>query len=240
MTLAQINRAIQKIVGAEQDGDWGIESATKTLAKLGGIAPAGNLRQINAKGLALVKHFEGCSLKAYQDEVGVWTIGYGHTGLKHNDGTVCNGRTIDLEEAEQLLLYDMDNFDADVVATVEVPMTDDQFSALVSFDFNTGSLGTSTLLRKLNGGDYSGAADELLRWNRAGGKVLRGLTLRRQAERSLFLGQMGEPMKETQKAAKPEGEAITAHPSASEKWRTLPALDEQEQAEARQKPDSPD
>jgi GH24 family phage-related lysozyme (muramidase) len=71
---------------------------------------------------------------------------------------------------------------------VKVPITDDQFGALVSFDFNTGSLHKSTLLKKLNAGDYEGAANEFPKWNKAGGQVLRGLTRRRKSEQNLFLG----------------------------------------------------
>lgn len=145
-------------------------------------------RRINGRGIELVKHFESLFLKAYQDVVGVWTIGWGHTGLQHKDGTVYKGRVITKEKAEELLRYDMHQFEARVRTFVKVAINDDQFSALVSFDFNTGGLGKSTTLRKLNAGDNQGAADALLMWNKAGGKVVRGLTRRRQSERNLFLG----------------------------------------------------
>lgn len=146
------------------------------------------LRQISADGLALVKEFEGLYLKAYQDSVGVWTIGWGHTGLQHKDGTVHRGLAITRAKAEELLRYDMHQFEARVQTFVKVKISDDEFAALVSFDFNTGGLAKSTLLKKLNAGDRSGAANEFLRWNKAGGQVLRGLTRRRQSERHLFLG----------------------------------------------------
>src|SRR5215469_1896587 len=129
------------------------------------------MRLINKRGLELVKHFEGLHLYAYQDPVGVWTIGYGHTGLIHKDGTVRKGRVISEQEAENLLVHDMKQFSERVEKLITVPLTDDQFDALVSFDFNTGGLGKSTLRKKLNAGDYQGAADELLKWNKAGGKV---------------------------------------------------------------------
>lgn len=146
-------------------------------------------RQINDKGLYLVKHFEGCELKAYWDATGkCWTIGYGHTGLQHKDGTVYEGREITLQQAEFLLRYDMHQFESRVMIFVKVPTNDDQFSALVSFDFNTGSLGKSTLLKLLNAKQYEEAAKQFPRWNRSGGKVLRGLTLRRQSEQRLFRG----------------------------------------------------
>jgi len=146
------------------------------------------MRQIKERGLALVKHFESLFLKAYQDPVGIWTIGWGHTGLKHNDGTVHKGRTISEEEAHALLAHDMMTFCERVENLITVVLTDDQFDALVSFDFNTGGLAKSTLRKKLNAGDYEGAAAEFPKWNKAGGKVLRGLTRRRKSEQNLFNG----------------------------------------------------
>lgn len=144
-------------------------------------------RTINAAGVALVKHFEGLYLKAYKCPAGIWTIGYGHTGLKHNDGTVHSGRSITAAQAEELLRHDLAQFEARVSKGAEVPLTDDQFSALVSFDFNTGGFLTSTLRAKLNKGDYAGAADEFLRWDKVDGRPLSGLTRRRKSERNLFL-----------------------------------------------------
>lgn len=137
----------------------------------------------------LVKHFEGFYLKAYLCPAGIWTIGFGHTGLMHNDGTVYAGRKIDQVQAEALLRYDLEKFSERVGKLVTVPLEQHQFDALVSFAFNVGegALGKSTLLWKLNRYDYIGAADEFLRWNKGGGKVLAGLTRRRKAERHLFL-----------------------------------------------------
>lgn len=142
---------------------------------------------VTERGLALVRHFEGLYLKAYPCEAGVWTIGYGHTGLQHKDGTVFHGRVITETEALKLLEYDLNQFEARVKALVKVPLSGAQFDALVSFDFNTGALHKSTVLKRLNAGDYSGAADALLMWTRAGGKVQPGLVRRRKAERHLFL-----------------------------------------------------
>jgi lysozyme len=146
------------------------------------------MRHIKERGLDLVKHFESLFLKAYQDPVGVWTIGWGHTGLKHNDGTVHKGRAITEDDAHELLRHDMETFAERVAEFITVPLNDDQFDALVSFDFNTGGLAKSTLRKKLNAGDYEGAANEFPKWNKAGGKVLRGLTRRRKSEQNLFLG----------------------------------------------------
>lgn len=144
--------------------------------------------QTSDKGIALIKQFEGCKLTAYQDSVGVWTIGYGWT--QPVDGKpIRAGMTIKHETAERLLKTGLVSYESDVSRLVKVGLTQGKFDALVSFTYNLGarSLSTSTLLRKLNAGDYAGAADEFLRWNKAGGKVLYGLTRRREAERALFL-----------------------------------------------------
>ncbi|HAS1728215.1 lysozyme [Enterobacter cloacae] len=144
--------------------------------------------QTSEKGVALIKEFEGCKLTAYQDSVGVWTIGYGWT--QPVDGKpIRAGMTIKQETAERLLKTGLVSYESDVCRLVKVGLTQGQFDALVSFTYNLGarSLSTSTLLRKLNTGDYATAADEFLRWNKAGGKVLNGLTRRREAERALFL-----------------------------------------------------
>ena len=144
--------------------------------------------QTSDKGIALIKQFEGCKLTAYQDSVGVWTIGYGWT--QPVDGKpIRAGMTIKQETAERLLKTGLVSYESDVSRLVKVGLTQGQFDALVSFTYNLGarSLSTSTLLRKLNTGDYAGAADEFLRWNKAGGKVMNGLTRRREAERALFL-----------------------------------------------------
>ena len=144
--------------------------------------------QTSDKGIALIKQFEGCKLTAYQDSVGIWTIGYGWT--QPVDGKpIRAGMTIKQETAERLLKTGLVSYESDVSRLVKVGLTQGQFDALVSFTYNLGarSLSTATLLRKLNAGDYAGAADEFLRWNKAGGKVLNGLTRRREAERALFL-----------------------------------------------------
>ncbi len=99
------------------------------------------------------------------------------------------GMTIKEETAERLLHTGLVGYESDVSKLVKVKLTQGQFDALVSFAYNLGAraLSTSTLLQKLNSGDYAGAADEYTRWNKAGGKVLPGLTRRREAERALFL-----------------------------------------------------
>ncbi|WP_433647466.1 lysozyme [Kosakonia pseudosacchari] len=144
--------------------------------------------QTSEKGVALIKSFEGLSLTAYKDSVGVWTIGYGWTQLV--DGKpISAGMIIKQDTAERLLKTGLVSYESDVSKLVKVKLNQGQFDALVSFAYNLGSrsLSTSTLLRKLNAGDYAGAADEFPRWNKAGGQVLAGLSRRREAERALFL-----------------------------------------------------
>jgi len=145
--------------------------------------------QISNKGIALIRQFEGLRLDAYQDSVGVWTIGYGWT--QPVDGKpVSAAMTIIKEETEERLLRTgLVSYESDVSKLVKVKLTQGQFDALVSFAYNLGArpLSTSTLLKKLNAGDYRGAADEFQRWNKAGGKELAGLTRRREAELALFL-----------------------------------------------------
>ncbi|MEI9687478.1 lysozyme [Kosakonia cowanii] len=146
------------------------------------------MMRISDKVISLIKQFEGLRLTAYQDSVGVWTIGYGWT--QPVDGKpIRPGMTIKEETAERLLRTGLVGYESDVSKLVKVKLTQGQFDALVSFAYNLGTraLSTSTLLQKLNAGDYAGAADEFPRWNKAGGKVLPGLTLRREAERALFL-----------------------------------------------------
>lgn len=149
------------------------------------------MMRISEKGIGLIKAFEGCSLTAYPDPGtggSPWTIGYGWT--RPVDGKpVKPGMKIDQATADRLLKTGLVSYENDVLKIVKLKLTQGQFDALVSFAYNVGSraLSTSTLLKKLNAGDHSGAAAEFLRWNKAGGKVLTGLTRRREAERALFL-----------------------------------------------------
>ncbi|CAI0818411.1 lysozyme [Serratia entomophila] len=144
--------------------------------------------QVSNKVISLIKEFEGCKLKAYQDSVGVWTIGYGWT--QPVDGRkIGPGMVIDQATAERLLKCGLVQYEQGVNQLVKVKITQGQFDALVSFAYNLGlrSLSTSTLLQKLNAGDKQGAADQFCRWVNAGGKRLDGLVSRRAAEREMFL-----------------------------------------------------
>ena len=142
-------------------------------------------KRTNTNGLKLIKSFEGLRLRAYQDAVGIWTIGYGTTrGVRP-------GMTISEKDAEAFLQEDLVRFEQSINDALQVPVNDNQFSALACFTYNVGSgaFRSSTLLKLLNRQDTHGAADQFPRWNKAGGRVLAGLTRRRQAERSLFLGE---------------------------------------------------
>ncbi|WP_337047388.1 lysozyme [Serratia liquefaciens] len=144
--------------------------------------------QISKTGIELIKRFEGLRLKAYQDSVGVWTIGYGWT--QPVDGKkVGPGMQIDQATADRLLKCGIVQYEQGVNQLVMVKITQGQFDALVSFAYNLGlrSLSTSTLLQKLNAGDKQGAANEFGRWVNAGGVKRHGLVTRRAAERELFL-----------------------------------------------------
>lgn len=139
--------------------------------------------KISNVGLDLIKDFEGCKLTAYQDSVGVWTVGYGSTG-----GDVCKGLTITQDEAEKRLRKHLEGVERAIGRLVSVPLTQGEFDALCSFVYNLGegALAKSTLLKLLNASDYDGAAQQFLRWDKAGGQVLAGLTRRRQAEMRRF------------------------------------------------------
>jgi lysozyme len=141
--------------------------------------------KLGKQGIELIKSFEGCKLKVYLDAVGLPTIGYGHL-IKPGESFT----KITQKEAEDLLKSDAQIFVDGVNKLLEVNVTQNQFDALVSIAFNIGlgNLKSSTLLRLVNAGDYKGAADQFPRWNKAGGKVLNGLTKRRNAERDLFMG----------------------------------------------------
>ncbi|MBD2059836.1 lysozyme [Oculatella sp. FACHB-28] len=131
----------------------------------------------------MIKHFEGFRPQAYICPAGVPTIGYGSTlGVRMGDRITQQG-------GEDLLQRDLVRFERAVSDMVKVPLTSNQFSALVCFAFNVGigAFQRSTLLKLLNQRNYQSAADQLLLWNKGGGRVLQGLVRRREAERALFL-----------------------------------------------------
>lgn len=140
-------------------------------------------RQINQAGLDLIKEFEGCKLSAYQDQAGIWTIGYGSTT------DVDESLVISQSEANTRLLNDLHLTEASVTEAVKVPLNDNQFSALVSLAYNIGigHLLHHTLLSLVNQGKFEAAAEHFVLYNKTGGMVSEGLTRRRLAEKALFL-----------------------------------------------------
>lgn len=152
---------------------------------------------VSAAGLDLIAGFEGWSATPYNDSANHATIGYGH--LLHKGPVTAEdkakyGKGLSKQEGLALLNSDVSSKAADVKRLVKVALNQGQFDALVSFAYNVGSgnLSSSTLLKKLNAGDYAGAANEFANWTKAGGKVMRGLQRRRAAEAAMFRGE-GQP-----------------------------------------------
>lgn len=139
---------------------------------------------ISQSGIDLIKYFEGCRLEAYKCPAGVWTIGYGHTGKD-----VTQGLKITQEKADDLLKSDLLIHCRNVEKLVKVPINQNQFNALVSFEFNVGcvAFANSTLLRLLNDGKYTDAAAQFDRWVYAGKAKCMGLINRRLVEKKTFL-----------------------------------------------------
>lgn len=140
--------------------------------------------QVTVEALELIKEFEELRLKAYRCPAGIVTIGYGHTGPD-----VHIGMTITEDRAEELFAQDIAVFARGVVSLVPTWTTDNQFSALVSFAYNCGleALEGSTLLKMFRNGEIVRAANEFVRWNKSRGRILNGLTRRRNAERAIFM-----------------------------------------------------
>ncbi|MGV2495490.1 lysozyme [Pelagerythrobacter aerophilus] len=172
--VERLDRAIDRALGAE------------------GAPEPPPFRSVGPSGVALIKQFEGCErlradglVEAYPDPAtggAPWTIGWGATGPEIGAGTVWTRAQCDAR-----LERDLQRYAAEVAEAIgEAPTTQDQFDALVSFHYNTGAIARATLTRKHVAGDHAGAAREFARWNRAGGRVLRGLTRRRAAEAELY------------------------------------------------------
>ncbi|WP_180181163.1 lysozyme [Acinetobacter sp. YH01021] len=143
---------------------------------------------VSPSGVDLICNFEGLRLKAYDDGVGVWTIGFGT--IKYPNGIrVKKGDTCTLDQAKAYMQNDLKSFEQTVNNTVKVPLNQNQFDALVSLAYNIGSTAfkNSTLVKRLNEGNYNAAANQFNVWVNAGGKRMQGLVNRRAAERTLFL-----------------------------------------------------
>jgi lysozyme len=145
------------------------------------------MKKLNETGLELVKKSEGLRLEKYQDVAGKWTIGYGHLIKKREtfDGPITE------ERATELLEQDLQLAESAVDELVSVSLNDNQYGALVDFVYNVGkgNFEASTLLKRLNSGKYTAAANEFLKWVYAGGRRVEGLARRRAAERALFLNE---------------------------------------------------
>lgn len=156
-------------------------------------------RRVGPDGIALIKRFEGCArlrpdglIEAYPDPgtgANPWTIGWGATGRDDfSNGFIGPGTRWTQSQCDARLAQDLERYAADVAAAIgSAPTTQAQFDALVSFHYNTGAIARATLTRRHKAGDHDGAAREFARWNRAGGRVLKGLVRRREAEAELYL-----------------------------------------------------
>ena len=143
------------------------------------------MMQISKTGIELLKHFEGCELKAYQDSVGVWTIGYGHTK------GIYEGLEITQLEAEKMLQDELPEYEGYITDKVVPMLQQHEYDALVCWVYNLGptNLSSSTMLKKLNAGEFKEVPFQMKRWDKAGGQPLLGLTRRRNAEALLFKGE---------------------------------------------------
>ena len=162
------------------------------------VKPEQGARRIGPRGTALIKQFEGCArrrgdglIEAYPDPgtgAEPWTIGWGATGAdRFNGGRIRPGTVWTQGQCDARLDEDLARYAADVARAIgQAPTTQGQFDAMVSFHYNTGAIARATLTKKHIARDYAGAAAEFARWNKAGGRVLRGLTRRREAEAALY------------------------------------------------------
>lgn len=178
------------------------EEGAKFIGDFEGLFRVGGSARFAPKGTLLVKENKKM-IYEYIDPIGLPTIGYGHllTDTEKKSGIILiNGirvnykNGITMQQVLDLKRQDLARFETFVSNNVKVKLTQSMFDALVSFAFNVGNgnLQKSTLLRVLNRGDYRGAANEFVKWNRAGGKVLAGLTRRREAERKMFLSEISK------------------------------------------------
>ena len=145
---------------------------------------------LSDNGMKLLEQFEGLRLEAYLDSANIYTIGFG--SIRYPNGNkVKLGDKITKAQAKEYKLHDLKEFESTVNTSVKVPLTQNQYDALVSLSYNIGSgaFKNSTLLKKLNSGDYKGAAEQFLLWNKVNSKKVQGLVNRREAERNLFLSE---------------------------------------------------
>lgn len=191
------------------------------------------------EGRALVEAFEGLFLHPYQDSVGVWTIGYGHTTAAGGISVTARTPPITSDQADVILGEDLQRVEWNVAKCIEVALDQHEFDALVSFDFNTGCLHKSSIRTAINAGHKDKAMEVLLEYDHAGGKVLAGLTRRRQAEKLLFEGKVQTALDKAGSHYHAIQAGIpTATPAQVPEPKTEP--EHPAQVEATTKPDEPD
>ena len=185
---------LKSLLGSQEKVSQKIEQGNPTLSGLSEpvlSTPTADPSKlaISQKGLELISQFEGLSLKPYLDAVNIPTIGYGSTFYEDGTKVTMGDSEITKERALLLLRNVVQKFEKSVTTSVKVPINQNQFDALMSLVYNigTGNFNNSTLLKLLNANKYEEAANEFLKWNKAGGKVLAGLMNRRQKEMELFL-----------------------------------------------------
>jgi lysozyme len=167
---------------------------------------------VNQATIDLIKRFEGCKLVAYQDIVGIWTIGYGTTAGADVGVKPAYGMTITQERAEDLLRQGVDKFANTVDALITAKINQNERGACVCLAYNigTGAFSKSTVLRELNAGNKDKAVAAFRMWNKAGGEVIRGLVNRREAEIALFLTPVSADMHTVTTPEKVEAESVLA------------------------------
>jgi lysozyme len=178
---------------------------------------------INQATIDLVKEFEGLRLDAYKDSVGVWTIGYGTTAMAGVGIKPVLGMKITQPEAEMYLRRGLEKFADQIRPAITAPINENEFGAFLSLAYNIGpgAFAKSTALRQFNAGNKARAADAILLFDKAGGKVLKGLQRRREAEKRLFLTRPAPPVNE-----KPKREHVmpmpgmTQNPNQPKHWLT--------------------
>ena len=178
---------------------------------------------INKATIDLVKSFEGLRLKAYKDAVGVLTIGYGTTAMAGVGIVPHIGMTITEAEAETYLMRALEKFALKIRPKITAPINDNEFGSFLSLAYNVGpsAFAKSSALRKFNAGDKAGAANAILLWNKAGGKVLKGLVRRREAERALFLTPVGKTTPATAPKTPAQAQSAPKQSPAKETAKTV-------------------
>ena len=160
--------------------------------------------KLNPAGLDLIKKYEGFRSRAYRDAVGIWTIGYGHTSMA-GPPHVLPFLKISHQQGEQILARDVERFARKIRPLIRVKLNDNQFSALVSFAYNVGIGGfrRSSVLKRINAGQFDAVPHRLSLWVKAGGRTLKGLVRRRAAEGELFLTGTARPRETANKRVEP-------------------------------------